>query len=401
MSRFIPNSTGLNFRRMGSGEDVTLIHGLATNLAFWRLEMLLPLTRKHRVTLYDLRGHGYSHMPAAGYNSAEMAEDLLRLLDYLQINRAHLIGHSFGGVVALHFATLYPDRVLSLVIADSRIRAFQPTQIARDWPHRDSAFKKLKELGLTIPEGESEAGFWLLEQLATEEWLDKRQQLKGSQLFIPFGGWNGGRRTAERWLKLVQTTSAKQEMTSLAGLTRERLATIRHRVLPIYGEHSVGLPSFYGLQDLLRNCRGILIPGAGHFFPFTRPELFAKHLEQFLDSQVQQERRRHLRQVHQLRVVLKTAQKVSFLAKTINVSQQGLLIESSRQLAVGESFHLLITMNRSGKHVAMQGTVVRQEGGKADNSRFGLKMVGEGESSRIWKNFLTHRDARSSAVVLD
>jgi pimeloyl-ACP methyl ester carboxylesterase len=95
------NGVALNYRSAGEGSDVMLIHGLAANHAFWRLDALLPLARRHRVTVFDLRGHGYSSAARSGYTTADMAGDLCALLDQLDIAQAHLVGHSYGGVVGL------------------------------------------------------------------------------------------------------------------------------------------------------------------------------------------------------------------------------------------------------------------------------------------------------------
>ena len=79
------NGIDVHYQIKGSGRDVVLIHGFAANSAFWNIKILLTLARDYRVTVYDLRGHGYSSMPAAGYTSADMATDLRILLYQLGI----------------------------------------------------------------------------------------------------------------------------------------------------------------------------------------------------------------------------------------------------------------------------------------------------------------------------
>src|SRR4029077_17261613 len=73
----------------------------------------------YRVTVYDLRGHGMSDLPPTNYSSQDMALDLKNLMTALEIQNAHLIGHSFGGAVAVHSALLYPELVNSVVISDT------------------------------------------------------------------------------------------------------------------------------------------------------------------------------------------------------------------------------------------------------------------------------------------
>jgi pimeloyl-ACP methyl ester carboxylesterase len=275
------NGVVLNYRSVGDGSDVVLIHGLATNHAFWRFDVLLSLAKAYRVTVYDLRGHGHSEMPKEGYDSGHMVADLHHLLNHLHITKAHLVGHSLGGVIALHYAALHPERIKSITIADSRIRALQPTNYPRDWPNFDAANKKLQEIGLHVPEDESESGLWLLEQIASPKWQKERHKLEGSSLFIPFGGWNGGQRTAVRWLELLNKTTAKNDFT-LTSLTLDLVESIRQPVLLVYGQNSPTLPSCYGLRDHLPDCETSIIPGAGHFYPLTRPKIFVDRVNKFI-----------------------------------------------------------------------------------------------------------------------
>ena len=284
------NGIEINYRCAGEGRDVILIHGLGANHAFWHLGVLLPLAREHRVTVYDLRGHGYSDMPPSGYSSDHMVADLHYLMNHLDIPRADLMGHSYGGAVALHYAAVHPQRVASLTVADSRIRALQPTNYARDWPRAAESIRKLREIGLELPENEAASGIRLLEQLASPQWLQAhRDREDDRQLFIPFGGWNGGQRSAERWRELLRSTSARSELTSEGGLTKSRLAQIRHPLLAVYGEVSPLVESCRRLQELIPHCTTEIIAGAGHFFPFSRPEQFVNAVRRFLNDTTEEE----------------------------------------------------------------------------------------------------------------
>ena len=90
----------LSYDRMGSGPDVVLIHGLGANKYSWPSAIMRPMSPSFRVTTYDLRGHGESDMPSAGYTSADMARDLSDLMDATKIEHAHIVGHSLGGVLS-------------------------------------------------------------------------------------------------------------------------------------------------------------------------------------------------------------------------------------------------------------------------------------------------------------
>lgn len=284
MGKVTCDGVTLYYRCVGDGNDLVLIHGLAANHAFWRFDVLMSLSKDYRVTVYDLRGHGYSDMPPSGYTSQDMANDLHHLLDCLDISQAHLIGHSFGGVVALHYAADHPDRVASITIADSRIRALQPLQMLRDWPDWERVKKRFEDIGIVIPEDKNEIGLYILEKMASLEVQEVRHKYEKYQVFVPFGGIGGGIQSAERWLKLLRTTTGRQDLVSLSGLTVMKLSAIQQPVSAIYGEKSTVLPSFWGLKDCLPNCKTTIIPGVGHFFPLTRPKLFIAILKPFLEE---------------------------------------------------------------------------------------------------------------------
>jgi len=281
MARATIDGIDINYRRSGAGEDVVLIHGLGANMAFWPAALWRSLALEHHVTAYDLRGHGYSDMPPAGYTTAQMAVDLRNLLDATGVERAHIVGHSYGGAVALHFAVLHPQRVLSLTLADARIAALQLPQTIHDLPHWKHWWDRFHQAGIAVEENQP-LDYTIIEVLADPRWRDARRGLEGGPFFVPFGGWNGGVRTAQRWLKLLETTTARGDFRATGGLTREAVRDLDLPVLAIYGEHSHCLASYRGLQEILPRCRALLSPGSGHFHPAVRPDFFGQALRRFL-----------------------------------------------------------------------------------------------------------------------
>lgn len=116
------DSDGVRIRYLdqGQGEPVVLIHGFTGNADIgWTLNRVLPtLSLEYRVIALDCRGHGRSdkpHDPQA--YGAKMAEDIVRLLDHLKIEKAHLVGYSMGGLITLKIALTYPQRVISAIPA--------------------------------------------------------------------------------------------------------------------------------------------------------------------------------------------------------------------------------------------------------------------------------------------
>ena len=107
----------LHYREYGNpgGEPIVFVHGWPDSwFSFSRVLPLLPASR--RAVAFDQRGFGDSERPPSGYTIPEMGADLIALLDALAIERAALVGHSFGSFVARHAALAQPDRVAALVL---------------------------------------------------------------------------------------------------------------------------------------------------------------------------------------------------------------------------------------------------------------------------------------------
>ncbi|HEY3381133.1 MAG TPA: alpha/beta hydrolase [Vicinamibacterales bacterium] len=98
---------------------VVLNNGILMNAAAsWRPQTA-ALSARYRVLQYDCRGQGQSDHPDGPYSMALHADDLAALLTTLGIDRAHILGISYGGEVAQAFALDHPDRVLTLILADT------------------------------------------------------------------------------------------------------------------------------------------------------------------------------------------------------------------------------------------------------------------------------------------
>lgn len=93
---------------------VVLIHGVGMNQTVWSPQ-IEALTADYQVIVYDMLGHGDSALPTAAPTLDEYASQLNALLDAMHIERAHVVGHSMGALVALEFALTHPQRTLSVV----------------------------------------------------------------------------------------------------------------------------------------------------------------------------------------------------------------------------------------------------------------------------------------------
>ena len=259
----------MHYQQKGEGPDVVLIHGLTGDLSPWYFTFIPALSQKYRVTAYDLRGHGLSDMPPSGYNSNIMAMDLKSLLDFLRIEKTFLVGHSYGGVIAMAFASKYPERVKGIIIYDTgfpALRRFRDMESMLDWDKyekilsqynitRDTDFNDLKntmELFLKVP--------------------------------LPFGLRKGRIRKNPRIRKLIQETTAVKEFAETADLTEERLLSVTHPVLAVYGSSSPVSEVGKHLEKNLAQCSLEYAEGEDHLFVLKEPKRFLRLVEDFLEE---------------------------------------------------------------------------------------------------------------------
>lgn len=106
----------LAHQRNGQGQPLVVVHGLFGSASNWR-NVALKLEQDFAVWSVDLRNHGNS-FHRQGMSYAQQAEDLLRWLDNIGLDKVSLLGHSMGGKVVMEFALRYPSRVEKLIIVD-------------------------------------------------------------------------------------------------------------------------------------------------------------------------------------------------------------------------------------------------------------------------------------------
>ncbi len=113
------NDVDLEYDDRGDGEPVLFIHGALLADAFAPLLAQPALADRYRLVSYHRRGYAGSSPHTGPCSIAQQAADALSLLDHLGIQRAHLVGHSYGGAIAMHAALDAPARVASLALLES------------------------------------------------------------------------------------------------------------------------------------------------------------------------------------------------------------------------------------------------------------------------------------------
>ena len=305
----------INYQLAGSppaddNTPVAMIHGLGANLAFWYLGAVRHLGKDRTLIMHDLRGHGSSSMPQGGYGLEYLAEDLAFLLDDIGAEKAHIVGHSHGARVALAFAMEHPERVASLTIADTQLRALQKPMRLADWAYWPRWKADLAAQGVTsFPPENAEIDFRLLAELGPRgggalkgdrpgrnaiqkcgtsdaAGLVRTGELITAASTAPRGinlkSRQMGQRGSRQWQKLLDTTSADVELHDESCVDPKRLKELTMPSLLMYGEMSHCLPTSERLMEIMPSARRVVVPGAGHFFPIAKPRFFARALRMFL-----------------------------------------------------------------------------------------------------------------------
>jgi 3-oxoadipate enol-lactonase len=108
--------TELHYTRAGSGEPLLLIQGMSATHMTWGRPFLAPLEESFDCIVFDNRGMGLSGPARMPFTTADMAGDVIGLLNALEIERAHIAGISMGGMIAQELALTHQERIRSLTL---------------------------------------------------------------------------------------------------------------------------------------------------------------------------------------------------------------------------------------------------------------------------------------------
>ncbi len=253
----------LFYKQYGTqGPYVIIVHGLFGMLDNWHT-IAQQMQDQFRIITIDQRNHGHSpHVASMTYD--EMAQDIAGLMDELNIDSAHLVGHSMGGKTAMHFANLYPQKIDKLVVVDIAPKAY---------PNGHAIyFKALFEIieNTIISRKEAEL---IMDKYVAEPSI---KQFLLKSLY----------RTANGTYTLRMNVAAIYNYyEQISGAVRSSWPFAKE-VLFIRGERSNYILSDdeNTLHEYYPNCEIITIPNAGHWVHAENPEAFIQVVSKFLLS---------------------------------------------------------------------------------------------------------------------
>lgn len=238
---------------------VVLLHSGVCDRRMWDAQFDALTAAGHRVVRCDLRGFGETPVDAAHTH----CEDVRDLLDTLGIDRAAVVGSSFGGSVALQFAVRHPERVTALALLCTGMPGHEPSAELRAWGAREDALIEAGELDEAVA-------------LNVDTWLG------------PEAGAEARERVREMQRRAfdVQLLVPKEFYPVDSGVGAEDLAGIAVPALVVSGANDH--PDFRGiaarLATLLPDARPVELEWAGHLPALERPEDTSALLIDYLAS---------------------------------------------------------------------------------------------------------------------
>lgn len=237
----------------GAEQTVVLIHGMFSNLSIYYFNIAPMLARRYHVVMYDLKSHGMSERMLNGYDLESMSSDLIGLMDFLQLKKAHLTGYSFGGLIALKTALKHPDRVDQLIIMEAPDPKDDETRNIIDEYSRE--FLEYYVANFTD---------------TTKVKMGKRQMEKNHRLYEFLFGH----------------TSIKTDMAGESDFLSEARG-LDIPILLLYGSRSNCRPTGEWLHTQIGPSRLELIPG-DHNIPIQEPGLIGESIVHFLSKSLTQ-----------------------------------------------------------------------------------------------------------------
>jgi aminoacrylate hydrolase len=248
------------YEESGRGEPLLLVPGLSGQGSFWSPQVA-DFSRDFHVVVHDHRGAGQSTHSRITYSVEQMADDVLRLMDALRIEAAHLVGHSTGGAIGQVIALEHPQRLRSLVLSAT-------------WAGPDPYFRRVFESRKEV-----------LETLGLEAYL------RASALFLMPPAWVSAndRALTEQHHAALTSAAPIEVMTSRIDAIvrhdrRARLGEIRVPTLVIVAQDDMITPRFYSdeLANRVPGAKLVVLDGGGHFAPVAAADSYNRAVGGFL-----------------------------------------------------------------------------------------------------------------------
>jgi pimeloyl-ACP methyl ester carboxylesterase len=261
----------VHYRIGGSGSPVVLLHGFGETSGMW--DPVLPqLAGNHTVVVPDLRGAGASSKPEGGYDKATMARDIHQLLGSLGIEKATIVGHDIGLMVAYAYAAQFPERTERVVLMDAflpGIGNWKSMWLMRDLWH----FHFYGPVPLALVTGRERI---YLEHFWNDFAADPQHSVPEAdrERYTAAYAQPDAIRAGFEWFH-----NFERDAVDFARMAQHRL---RMPVRVISGEKSGGAFLIDQVRLVAEDVDGTVIPGTGHWLLEEAPDLVIPLLRQYV-----------------------------------------------------------------------------------------------------------------------
>lgn len=261
------------FVKVGRGPALLLLHGLGCDHTTW-LPVIDSLARRYTVIAPDLLGHGGSDKPRADYSVGGYANGMRDLLTVLGVDRVTVMGHSFGGGVAMQFAYQYPERTERLVLVGTGGLGPEVTPAIR--AITTPGFHQVMGL-LTLP-GVRHAGVAGMRLLASTNHPHLRDLDEVARIYDSFKDPHARAAVRHVVRAVVDWKGQIVTMSDRAYLTEEMPMCV------VWGADDLVIPVEHASNaaTLAPGARVEVIPNAGHFPHRDHPHRFVKVVHDFI-----------------------------------------------------------------------------------------------------------------------
>ncbi|MGZ8745133.1 MAG: alpha/beta fold hydrolase [Nocardioides sp.] len=261
--------------KAGSGPVVLLLHGLGCDHTTWE-PVIDTLARRYTVIAPDLLGHGRSDKPRADYSVGGYANGMRDLLTVLGVDKVTVIGHSFGGGVAMQFAYQFPERTERMLLVASGGLGPEVTPAIR--AITSPGFHQVMAV-LTLP-GVRHLGKAGLHALSRTSWKQTRDLDEVAEIYDSFKDPNARHAIRHVVRAVVDWRGQIVTMADRAYLTDAMPMCV------VWGRDDAVIPVRHASNAarLAPKARVEVIPNAGHFPHKDHPHRFAKVVHEFIRS---------------------------------------------------------------------------------------------------------------------
>jgi len=270
------NGIKLCYEELGNGFPVLLVHGFTGNKEGW-IGQWIPLSKHFRVIRFDNRNGGCSDRPNIPNTLDMLADDINGLMDYLNIEKAHIIGWSMGGIIVQKFAIKYPERIGKIILINTVMGA--PNKQAVEILVNNS----LDELEFRSKN--KEQAFWTSARLGYHIKFRKEMEANPNKKF--YGLWSVQDLIENQNANpITQQDIIHQSNALYPPLNFEELKEVKNKTLLIASSHDrlTTKNALIELGKIIPNSKLEIIERAGHSSPISRAPEINKIIIDFLQK---------------------------------------------------------------------------------------------------------------------